>query len=358
MYLPKFKNIKASQYQPGKSNLGKKRKVFKLSSNESALGPSPKAIKVYQDIKSALFKYPDNTFLKLKEAIAKKNKINIKQIICGSGSDEILQIICQLFLNKKDEVIIPQYSFIMYKIYSEINGAKVINAKENNFQVSVNEILKKVTKRTKIVFIANPNNPTGTFLKENEILKLRKKLRDNILLVIDDAYCEYMIDKNYKSGLELFKNKKNVLITRTFSKIYGLAGLRVGWGYGPKRIIDAMYRIKAPFNVNSAALTSATEAIKDASWIKKSKKHNIFWSNIIFKKLKKKNIMLNNPTANFFLLRFNNIKKSAEYINKKLSQKGLILRKMNIYKIKNALRFTIGKSFENKKFLKEMDKLL
>ena len=358
MNLPKFKKITVNQYEPGKAKIGKRENVLKLSANESALGPSPKAIKGYQIIKKLLYKYPDNKFLKLKEVIAKKNRINSNQVICGNGSDEIIQIICQLFIKPKDEVIISEYSFIMYKIYSKLNGAKVVLGKEKNFTFSVDEIIKKVTKKTKIVFIANPNNPTGTYIEKNEVLRLRKKLRNNILLVVDDAYSEFMIDKKYKSGLDLFRNKKNVIITRTFSKIYGLAGLRIGWGYGPKKIINAMYKIKPPFNVNNAAIFSATEAIKDDSWVKKSIKHNLFWAKIIYEKLKKKNIILNKPTANFFLLRFDKTKKSAKYINKKLEQKGLILRNMNAYKIKNSLRFTIGKSFENKKFLKELGKLL
>ena len=358
MNLPKFKNIIISQYQPGKSFIGQKKKIFKLSANESALGPSPKAIKTYQNVKNLLFRYPDSNSLKLRKNIAKKNKINSEQIMCGNGSDEIIQLICQLFIKPKDEVIIPEYSFAMYKIYSKLCGAKIIFAKEKNFKVSTKEILKKITKKTKIVFIANPNNPTGTFLEKKDLLELRNKIRKNILLVIDDAYCEYIVDKNYKSGLDLFKNKKNVIITRTFSKIYGLAALRVGWGYGSKKIIDAMYKIKPPFNVNRAALEAASEAINDSKWIKKSIKYNIFWSRLIYKNLKKLNIELNYPSANFFLLRFNNTKKKAIFVNKELIKKGFILRQMNTYNIKNALRFTIGNKLENNKFLNVIKKIL
>ena len=174
-------------------------------------------------------------------------------------------MLCQLFLKPKDEVIVPQFSFLMYRIYAKIVGANVIFAKEKKFKVSVTEIIKKVTKKTKIVFIANPNNPTGTYLNKNELIKLRKKLRKNILLVVDDAYFEYMKNLDYVSGLDLFKNKENVFILRTFSKIYGLSSLRVGWGYGSKKIIDALNIIKPPFNVNEVAQKAAVESLKDVN---------------------------------------------------------------------------------------------
>ena len=358
MNLPQFKKISIDQYKPGKSGNNRLTKVYKLSANESALGPSPKAIKAYLKNKNFLNKYPDNKFYKLKHEIAKKNKIDFNRIICGNGSDEVIQMICELFLKDKDEVIMTKYSFIMYKIYSELKGAKVRFAKEKNYIASVDEILKKINKKTKIVFLANPNNPTGTYLNKKDILILRKKIRSNILLVLDDAYCEYMNNKDYKSGIDLFKNSKNVIVLRTFSKIYGLAGLRIGWGYGPRRIINELNKIKPPFNVNKAGIAAATEAIKDNNWIKKSNKFNFFWAKKIYNNLKNLNIILNKPTANFFLLRFNNVKKNATFINNKLKKKGLILRQMQTYNIPNALRFTIGKSNENIKFIKEINKIL
>ena len=184
-------------------------------------------------------------------------------------------MLCQLFLNPKDEVIVPRYSFLMYRIYANIVGAKVIFSEEVDYKISVKEILRKVTKKTKIVFIANPNNPTGTYLDYKELKLLRDKLRKNILLVVDDAYYEYMKNKDYKSGLDLFKSKENVFILRTFSKIYGLASLRVGWGYGSKKIIKELNKIKPPFNVNLMAQLAAEAALKDKNFINKSIKHNI-----------------------------------------------------------------------------------
>jgi len=267
-------------------------------------------------------------------------------------------MICQLYLKPTDEVIVPQYSFLMYRIYSKIVGAKVIFSKEKNFKVSIPEIIKKVTKKTKIVFIANPNNPTGTYLNKKELLELRKKLRKNILLVLDDAYFEYMKNKDYQSSLDLFKNKDNVIVLRTFSKIYGLASLRIGWGYGSKKIIEAMNVIKPPFNVNLLAQLAATEALKDKKFINRSIDHNIKAANKIKRFLEKFNIFSNKVTANFFLLNFDKCKFSAEYTFKRLQLKGIILRSTKEgYNIKNKLRLTIGSNKENLKFMKMIDSI-
>ena len=356
MILTKFKKNSFESYKPGKSRLSRIKNIIKLSANESALGTSPKAKKEINK-RINLSKYPDGKSNNLRFNISKKFNCEFDNIICGAGSDEIIQIICQLFLKPKDEVIVPQYSFLMYRIYSKISGAKVLYSKENNFKISIPEIIKKVSRNTKIVFLANPNNPTGTYLKKNELLELRKKLKSNILLVVDDAYDEYMKKKDYVSGLKLFKKSKNVIILRTFSKIYGLASLRIGWGYGPKKIIDAMNIIKPPFNVNMVAQLAAVAALKDKSFIKKSIKHNFIWANKIKKILNKFNIITNDITTNFFLLNFSKCRYSATYIKKKLENNGIILRSMQAYKIKNALRLTIGSSSANNKFARTLNKI-
>jgi histidinol-phosphate aminotransferase len=356
MTLLKFNKINFESYKPGKSRLFRLKNVIKLSANESALGVSPKVGKEINK-KINFSKYPDSKSNNLRLNISKKFNCEFAKIICGAGSDEIIQIICQLFLKRKDEVIVPQYSFLMYRIYSKIVGAKVLYAKENNFKISVSEILNKVSKKTKIVFLANPNNPTGTYLKKNELLKLRKKLRSNVLLVVDDAYDEYMKKKDYASGLKLFKKNENVIILRTFSKIYGLAALRIGWGYGPKKIIDAMNIIKPPFNVNMAAQLAADAALNDKSFINKSVKHNLIWANKIKKFLNKLNIITNEVTANFLLLNFSKCKYSANYVKKRLENNGIILRSMQTYKINNALRLTIGSSSANNKLIRILNKI-
>ena len=221
MRLPKPNKIIGIKYTAGLSLFKRKLVKIKMSANESALGPSPRAIKEYNKVSRNFKRYPDTNGNSLKNVIAKKFKLDRNRIILGSGSDQIFELICRAYIKKGDEVIVPKYSFIIYRLYSKSNGAKIIYSKEKNFTVSVKDILAKVTNRTKVVFLANPNNPTGTYLNNLEVKNLRKKLRNDILLVIDDAYFEYVKQRDYSSGLKLFSKYKNVLITRTFSKIYG-----------------------------------------------------------------------------------------------------------------------------------------
>jgi len=357
MTLPTFKKIKIEAYKPGRSFLKKKKNVIKLSANESALGMSPKIQSLLKNKKLKISKYPDSKSNDLRKLISIKFKCDFKKIICGSGSDEVIQMLCQLFLKPGDQVIVPEYSFLMYRIYATIVGAKVVFSKEKKFKVSIKEIIKNVNKKTKMVFIANPNNPTGTYLEKKELINLRNKLNSRILLVVDDAYDEYMIDKKYSSGLKIFKNKKNVFILRTFSKIYGLASLRVGWGYGDRKIINALNMIKPPFNVNKVAQLCAIESLKDKKFVLKSIKHNLFWSKKIKKDLEKFKIFSNKVSANFLLLNFDKCKLTANNVEKKLQKKGLILRETKTYGIKNCLRLTIGNNLENKFFLKSIEKI-
>ena len=359
MTIPKFKRFNIEAYKPGKSKIKKLKKIIKLSANESALGMSPKAMKVISDKSLKLERYPDGKSELLRKEISKKYKCKSDKVICGAGSDEVIQMICQLFLNPKDEVIVPQYSFLMYRIYANIVGAKVIFAKEVNFKISISEIIKKVTRKTKIVFLANPNNPTGTYLTKKELLELRKKLNKNILLVVDDAYAEYMKNKDYKSGLELFKNKDNVFILRTFSKIFGLASLRVGWGYGSKKIVNALNIIKPPFNVSQLAQLTAIQSLKDSKFIEKSIKHNLIFAKTIKSFLEKYQIFSNKISANFLLLDFKNCRYSAKNFYEKLKKRGIIVRSTEDgYHIKNKLRLTIGSRSENLAFMNAVKNIL
>ena len=351
MTLPKPRKIEAERYEGGLSQFKKIDNLIKLSANESALGPSPRAIEAFEREKNKIFKYPESESSSLRDIISEKFNINSERIICGAGSDQIFDLTCQLFIEPGDEVIVTEYGFIMHRIYASLYRAKVLLAKEKNFKASVDEILKKVTDKTKIVFIANPNNPTGTYLSKSEMLNLRKKLRSNILLVVDDAYFEFLDRDDFTSGLDLFKDEANVLITRTFSKIYGLAGLRLGWGYSSKEIIDAMYKIKPPFNVNRAALCSGIEAIKDKEWTRKAIEHNTLWSKKIFSVLQECKIQTNEPTANFFLMSFDETKINSDETFEKLANNRLLLRKMTQYKIPNALRLTIGDKESNELFV-------
>ncbi|MBD1172829.1 histidinol-phosphate transaminase [Pelagibacterales bacterium SAG-MED05] len=358
MRLPKPKKIIAPKYVAGRSLFNQKTVKIKLSANESALGPSPKAIKEYNKVSKNFKRYPDTNGTALRKVIANKFKIDKNRIILGSGSDQIFEFVCNAFIEKNDEVIVPKYSFIIYRIYSKINGAKIIYAKEKNFTISVKNILSKVTRKTKVVFIANPNNPTGTYINKKELIYLRKKLRSDILLVVDDAYFEYLKQKDYLPGLELFSGHKNVLVTRTFSKVYGLAGLRVGWGYASKEIINTLNKIKPPFNVSRPALFAASAAIRDIGWLKKEVNHICKWNKILFKKFKEMKIATNESKTNFLLLNFDKVNISSKNVFQKLAKAGILVRAMNLYGIKNCLRITIGKSKENKKLISIFRKIL
>ena len=351
MRLPKPKKIIAPKYVAGLSLFKRKRVKIKLSANESALGPSPKAIKEYNKVSKNFKRYPDTNGTFLRKVIANKFKIDKNRIILGSGSDQIFELVCNAFIKKNDEVIVPKYSFIINRIYSKINGAKIIYAKEKNFTISVKSILSKVTRKTKVVFLANPNNPTGTYIPKKELIHLRKKLRSDILLVVDDAYFEYLKQKDYLSGLRLFSRDKNVLVTRTFSKVYGLAGLRVGWGYASKEIINTLNKIKPPFNVNRSALFAAAAAIRDTVWLKKEVNHISKWNKILFKKFKEMKIATNESKTNFLLLNFDRVNISSKKVFQKLGNAGILVRAMNVYGIKNSLRISIGNSKENKKLI-------
>ena len=358
MKLPKAKVLKVEKYLPGLNLFRGRAAKIKLSANESALGPSPKAIREYSKISKSFKRYPDSEGIVLKKVLAKKFNLDFRRIILGSGSDQILELVCKVFLNKNDEVIIPKYSFIVYRIYSKINGAKIIYAKEKNLTISIENILSCVSKKTKLVFIANPNNPTSTYINRKDLLTLRKKLRSNILLVIDDAYFEYVKKNEYSSGLSLFAKNKNVIITRTFSKIYGLAGLRVGWGYASKQIIENLNLIKPPFNVNKPALHTAAAAVLDGHWLKKEIKHINKWRKIMYVNFKEIKIETNESNANFLLINFDRVKINSINVFKKLARVGILVRKMDSYGIRNSLRVTIGTASENNNFLFELKKIL
>lgn len=355
MSLPKPKQVNIDLYEGGTSEFKNLRSPLKLSANESALGPSPSVMEIFNQNLN-LKQYPDGNSKNLKDIISKTFGLDKDRLIIGAGSDEIISLISQCFLSEGDEVIVAEESFLMYRIYSQINGAKVKYAKNINNKFSVDETMKLVCNKTKIVFIANPNNPTGTYIADKEMLKLRKNLPDNILLMVDDAYAEYVTKKDYKSGLEIFNNSSNTFVCRTFSKIYGLANLRLGWGFGPKEIVEAVNFFRPPFNISGIAEKAGCEALKDKNWLVKNIEHNNKWSKIIYDKVITKNIKTNEPVANFFLLNFDNAKHNEKEAYKIFSENNILLRKMNSYGINNSLRLTIGNEEANNKFLDILEK--
>ena len=283
----KFRKINIDTYKPGKSKLGNIKNLIKLSANESALGFSSK-VKNIKNNKIKIDKYPDSKCKILRKQISKTYKCNLDKIICGAGSDEIIQMLCQLFLTKNDEVVLPEYSFLMYRIYSKIVGAKVVFAKEENFKISVKNIISKITNKTKMVFIANPNNPTGTYLSTKEVKTLRKKLNKNILLVIDDAYFEYMKKKDYQSG----KPFKMDDVREALAEV-GISGMTVsevkGFGRqkghtelyrGAEYQVDFLPKIKIELVLDDERVEQAIEAIESSAKTGKIGDGKIFVYNV------------------------------------------------------------------------------
>ena len=242
-----------AKYIPGESLINGKKDVIKLSSNESPFKIPTKVSAIFERLVSEFNLYPDGDSNILKKSLSKNFKINFSQIICGNGSDDILSLVAQAFSDGNSEIICSQYGFIYYPIVAKISGAKVLTAKTDGLNISCKNILSLITKKTKIIFFANPNNPTGTIILRDELIKFISNVPKNVIIVIDGAYSEFVTNKNYSNGLDLVKKFPNIIVTRTFSKIYALAGLRLGWAYSSKSIIEILEKIRGPFNVNSIA---------------------------------------------------------------------------------------------------------
>ncbi|MGH6789387.1 MAG: pyridoxal phosphate-dependent aminotransferase, partial [Pseudolabrys sp.] len=264
-------------YVPGKSDAPGVAKVFKLSSNETPLGPSANAVAAYRAVGEELQDYPDGSSSDLRDAIGNAFGLDPDRIVCGAGSDDLLNLIARAYLSDGDEAIHTTHGFLVYPIATLGTGAKAVVAPEKNFTADVDAILKAVTSKTKIVFLANPNNPTGTYIPFDEVKRLQRALPGNVLLVLDAAYAEYVRRNDYESGIELVATTDNVVMTRTFSKIYGLAALRLGWMYGPAAVVAAINRIRGPFNVNAPAIAAGIAAIRDSAHIERSREHNTRW---------------------------------------------------------------------------------
>ena len=336
-------------YVPGKSAAPAGVKLHKLSSNETPLGPSPKAVAAYGALSGKLELYPDGSATKLREAIAGRYGLDASRILCGTGSDELLQLITKAYLGDGDEGVFTEHGFLVYRIAILAAGGKPVVVKEKNFTADVDAILAAVTAKTKIVFLANPNNPTGTYLPFDEVKRLQADLPSNVLLVLDAAYAEYVRRNDYASGLELVAESENVVMTRTFSKIYGLANLRLGWLYGPAHIVDALERIRGPFNVNGAAIEAGTAAIADEAHVAAAIEHNDKWLAWTTAELEKLGLTVTPSVGNFILIHFpQTADKSAKQADAFLTQRGLILRAVGAYGLPDCLRLTIGSEEANR----------
>src|SRR5499427_10227089 len=292
-------------YTPGKSPVPEAgRKVFKLSANETPFGPSPKAIAACKDVAAHLEDYPEGTSRVLREAIGRVFGLDPHRIICGAGSDEILNLLAHTYLSHGDEAIHTTHGFLVYPIATMANGAKNVVAAEKDFTADVDAILQAVTPKTKLVWLANPNNPTGTYLPFDEVKRLRAGLPAHVVLVLDAAYADYVSRNDYEMGLELVATTENTVMTHTFSKIHGLASLRIGWMFAPAHIIDAVNRIRGPFNVSTPAMLAAVAAIEDTAHQQMSKAFTENWRNWLTDEIGKLGLKVTPSVANFVLIHF------------------------------------------------------
>lgn len=336
-------------YVPGKSKAANGKTLFKLSSNETPLGASKKAQDALKDIAGALELYPDGAATALREAIGEVYGLNADRIICGAGSDEILSLLAYAYLGPGDEAIYCEHGFLVYEIAIRAAGATPVVAPEADLTTDVDAILAKVTDRTKMVFVANPNNPTGTYLPFSEVKRLHESLPPNVLLVLDAAYGEYVRRNDYESGLELAATSDNVVMTRTFSKIYGLANLRLGWGFGPAHVIDALNRIRGPFNISGVAIAAGIEAVRDRAFVENAVAHNERWLPWVTAELEKLGLTVTPSVGNFILIHFpDQDGKRAVDADRWLSERGCVLRLVGNYGLPNALRMSIGTEEANR----------
>lgn len=351
--------IEIAPYIPGKSSAPGVAKIFKLSSNETPLGPSANAIAAYREAGNHLQDYPDGAASALREAIGAAFGLDPARIVCGAGSDDLLNLLARAYLSDGDEAIYTTHGFLVYPIATMGTGAKPIAAPERNFTADVNAILAAVTPRTKIIFLANPNNPTGTYIPFDEVKRLHEALPPNVLLVLDAAYAEYVQRNDYESGIELVATSDNVVMTRTFSKIYGLAALRLGWMYGPAHVVNAINRIRGPFNVNGPAIAAGVAAIRDTSHVERSRLHNTQWLAWLTDEIGKLGLNVTPSAANFLLIHFPETRgRTAKDADAFLTKRGLILRQVGAYKLPNALRMSVGTEEANRLVVQTLKEFL
>jgi histidinol-phosphate aminotransferase len=335
-------------YVPGEHNLAGHNKVRVLSANENPLGPGDAARKAYIEAAGALERYPDGSSRELREAIAATEGLEADQIVCGAGSDELLTMLGHAYAGVGDEILYSAHGFTMYPIIAQSVGARPVAAPETNLTADVEALLAAVTPRTKMVYIANPNNPTGTYLPMSAMRDFRARLRQDILLVLDAAYVEYVRADDYGDPVDLVRENQNVVMCRTYSKIHGLAAVRLGWCYAPKPIIEVLNRVRGPFNVNSAAQAAGIAAIKDRAHQDRSRAHNSRWLPWLTEQIRGLGLEVPESQGNFILVRFpKQPGRDAQAAIEHLNANGIIPRRMGGYGLPDALRITIGLEDDN-----------
>lgn len=337
-------------YVPGKSKVEGIAEPVKLSSNESAYGPSPLAIEAFSATAEKLLRYPDPNSNELQAAIADTHGLDAEKIICGAGSDELLTLLIHSFAGPGDEIIYSQYGFMVYPVQADAVGATGVAVPNKNWAADVDGILDAVTEDTKIVFVDNPNNPTGAYLVWEEVERLHANLPEDVLLVLDGAYAECVTAEDYKAGESLVEKYDNVVMTRTFSKMYALAGLRVGWAYAPPAIIDVLNRVRMPFNVCVSGGPAATAAVKDQAHLKAAVDFTADWRDRMTNTLRALGLDVVDSQTNFVLVGFPTGNKCADACNAYLTEQGYLVRALPV--LPDHLRISIGSAEQNETILK------
>lgn len=333
-------------YVPGKDAAPPGVKLHKLSSNETPLGASPKALQAFSEAAGKLAIYPDGQSTLLRDAIAAAHGLNRDNIVCSNGSDELLGLLASIYLGPGDEGVFTEHGFLVYRIQILAAGATPVVVPETGYRADVDALLAAVTERTRIVFLANPNNPTGTYLTDEEVRRLHAGLPRHVLLVLDAAYAEYVRRNDYSAGMELVSQNDNVVMTRTFSKIHGLAALRIGWLYGPTHVVDAINRVRGPFNVNAPAIAAGAAAIADKAHVEKAIEHNLIWLERLTQGLRAIGLEVTPSVGNFLLIHFKSEQQASD-ADAYLTERGFILRAVRGYGLPSALRLTIGSEEAN-----------
>jgi len=349
---PGILSIKA--YVGGESKLSGVERVIKLSSNESALGPSPKAVAAYHAAADSMHRYPDGHAARLRAALAERWGLAAENIVCGNGSDDLLQLLCRAYAGPEDEVLYSRHGFAIYPIAAQSCGATPVAADESELTASVDNLLAAVTPKTRILFLANPNNPTGTCLPADEIRRLHAGLPRHVLLVLDAAYAEYVGRNDYEDGAALVREFPNVVMTRTFSKIFGMGGMRLGWAYCPSAIADVLNRIRGPFNVAACTLAAGEAALADTGFVDLAKRHNDYWREWFAAEMSRLGYdVVDGGVCNFILIGFGQGRSAAADAH--LRQKGIIVRGLAGYGLPDHLRITIGREDEMRAVVKALE---
>src|SRR6267154_203933 len=332
-----------SPYVGGESQADGVARPIRLASNESALGPSPKAVAAYKALAGEIHRYPDGGAHGLRAALGRHHGLDPARIVCGAGSDELIALLLRGYAGPGDEVLYSRHGFLMYPIGAKSVGATPVAVPERDLTHDVDGFLARINERTRIVFIANPNNPTGTYLSAEEVARLHAGLPPHVLLAIDAAYAEFVNRNDYEPGIGLVDRAENVVMLRTFSKIYALAGLRLGWAYCPPAIADVLNRIRGPFNVSAPALAAGVAAVEDVDALDRARAHNERWLPWFSERLARLGIPLTPSAANFVLASFpDDPRKNADAVFTFLHSRGILTRKMAAYGLPQHLRITIG----------------